>query len=40
VFFADAGAIPASVLLSVQEYGSSALLGLAWPRRKPPHSYV
>jgi hypothetical protein len=39
VFFADTGAIPASGIVTVREYGSSSLLGLAWSRRKPPPSY-
>jgi len=38
VFFDDTCAMPASALVTVREYGSSGLLGLAWCRRKPPHS--
>jgi len=38
VFFVDTFAMPASVLVIVREYDSSALLGLARSRRKPPHS--
>jgi hypothetical protein len=38
VLFADTCAMAASVLVTVQKYGSSALLGLAWSLRKSPPS--
>ncbi len=36
--FVETGAISSSGVVAEQEYGSSALLELAWSRRKPPHS--
>ena len=36
MFFADSGALAASGVVAVQEYGSSALLAIACSRRKPP----